>query len=627
MMRSSRSAVRLASFSVVGLAMMMSSWREVFPAAESIAGTVSEITMYQGQALVTRTIPIASPPGALEVVVDGLPETVVADSLFAEGGPGIEVRAVRFRSLAVGEEPREEVRKLEEAIEALQQKIELNTKNGEVLKKKVEYLDKLENFVAPAANVEISKGVINAEGLQTVTLFSFKQRDTIAAEQVKLAAEAKDLNKEVSLLQRKRAELATGSSRTVRQAVLFVEKTAPGKETVRLNYLVGNCGWSPMYVFRAAAGGKEVSVEYNALVQQMTGEDWSGVTLTLSTASPALSAAGPGLAPFYVTLSPVAGKAQGQQAGVQGQDIASELRSLKQRQQAAFVSNRNALNFEQNVDSSWGLNDAANGLQRLELVGGEAILSAAGGERASVEDGPSIGYRLAVPVSLASRSDQQMVRILQAALPSHFYHVSTPLLSSHVFREAELTNTSGQDLLGGPLTAYLDGRFVGRAEIPTVTRGQMFVVGFGADPQLKTRRDLLSKASSLQGGNREITAKYLLTVENYKEEPVTMRLFDRLPYSQSTTQIRVTLKDPTAPLSEDKLYQRRERPKGILRWDIEVPAKATGEQSKTVEYGYVFEFDRNLEIAAPAMAAPEAAPAAAKFREEFQELQMDRQKH
>ena len=71
---------------------------------------------------------------------------------------------------------------------------------------------------------------------------------------------------------------------------------------VRLNYLVNNCGWSPAYTMRSADDRKKVRVEYNALIHQLSGEDWSNVSLTLSTASPALSAAGPGLAPFHVTL-------------------------------------------------------------------------------------------------------------------------------------------------------------------------------------------------------------------------------------------------------------------------------------------------------------------------------------
>ena len=45
---------------------------------------------------------------------------------------------------------------------------------------------------------------------------------------------------------------------------------------------------------RSGADRKQVRVEYNALIQQLTGEDWTDVTLTLSTASPALERRGAG---------------------------------------------------------------------------------------------------------------------------------------------------------------------------------------------------------------------------------------------------------------------------------------------------------------------------------------------
>src|SRR5690606_22489772 len=117
----------------------------------------------------------------------------------------------------------------------------------------------------------------------------------------------------------------------------------------------------------------------------------------------------------------------------------------------------------------------------------------------------SIVYELKTPVSLASRADQQLVRILQAEMPSSFYHVATPLLTNSVYREAEVTNDVAEDLLGGPVQVYLDGRFVGRGELPTIARGETFVVGFGADPQLRASRELAAKTESVQGGNREMS--------------------------------------------------------------------------------------------------------------------------
>jgi uncharacterized protein (TIGR02231 family) len=582
------------------------------------SGKVTDITLYQGQALVTRVIPLEVGAGAREIVVGDLPEHIVPESLYAEGGNGVEVRAVRFRTRAVGEEPRDDVRKLDEALKAAGGKQELNRKTQEGLTKRAEYLDKLEGFVAPTAKLELSRGLLNAESLQKVTLFAFEQRATIAAESVKLAGEAKEIEEEISLLQRQRAELTSRSSKTLREAILFAEKGEPAG-SVRLNYLVSNCGWSPSYVLRAAGGAAEIQVEYNALVHQMTGEDWTSVTLILSTASPALSAAGPGLAPFYVTLVP---DAQPQAQQVAQGDVTSQVRSIKQRQAKAIVENRSALNLDQNLVSSWSANSAANDFQCMELLGGKEVLTTLRLEEPDAQDGPSLSYRLGVPVSLASRSDQQMVRILASGVKARFYHVATPVLSSYVYREAELTNSTQEDLLAGPVMAYLDGRFVGRAEIPTVTRGQTFVVGLGADPQLRTRREMLSKTEAVQGGNREYAIRIALAVESYRDAPATVRLLDRLPYSSQTGEIRVTLKDQGPPLSEDKLYVRRERPKGLLRWDIEVPAHAVGEGAKAVEYSYTMEVDRKFRLSTPTSAQGGQAPAA--MQQEFQELEKAR---
>src|SRR3954469_12719396 len=123
-----------------------------------------------------------------------------------------------------------------------------------------------------------------------------------------------------------------------------------------------------------------------------------------------------------------------------------------------------------------------------------------------------------------------MERIMQTDMESKFYHVAVPVLTSYVCREAELANASDKDLLAGPITVYLDGRFVGRGEIPTVARGQSFVVGFGADPQLRARRELADKQDGVQGGNRETKFEYRLVVENFAKEKNPPRALGRVPH-------------------------------------------------------------------------------------------------
>ena len=590
--------------------------------AEEVLGRVTAVTLYRGQALVTRAVPVGGADGPVEVVVADLPEQIVADSLFTEGSDRVEVRAVRYRTRAVGEQPREEVRRLDEEIEQVQEQLQANAKIQAVLQKRVAYLDQLEGFVAPTAKVEMTKGVLNAEALEQITQFSFAERAKIVQEQLDLEKAAKELNKQLVLLSRKRAELTRGASRTVREAVLYLRKHGTSEESVRLNYLVGGCGWSPAYTIRAGADRAQVNVECNALIQQVTGEDWSEVTLTLSTASPALSAAGPGLAPFPVTLT------EGQQEKLGQRDLGKRLDTIRRSQQSAIIANRNALNLGDNIRSSWTVNSAANEFQCLELINGKDVLSVLYSGDAPTDDGPSLSYQLPGPVSLASRSDQQMVRILQADFQSNFYHVATPVLTSYVYREAELKNTCDKDLLAGPISVYLDGRFVGRGEIPTVARGQTFVIGFGADPQLRARRELADRSEGVQGGNRELSFQYRLVIENYKEQPADVRVFDRLPHSERDADIRVTLAPPKDPLSENQLYLRTERPKGILRWDIEVPGSATDDKVRIIEYRYTLDFDRNLALSTIGITTgDESMPAAAEAAEEFEMQQRARLAH
>ena len=136
----------------------------------------------------------------------------------------------------------------------------------------------------------LRKGVLDAEALKQITLFSFEQREAILSKQIENEKEARELANELSLLQRQRAELSGGASQTAREAVVFVEKTGEQPEAIRLAYLVKSCGWSPSYTIRAGEDRKQVRIECNALIRQMTGEDWVGVDLALSTTSPIQSA-------------------------------------------------------------------------------------------------------------------------------------------------------------------------------------------------------------------------------------------------------------------------------------------------------------------------------------------------
>ncbi|HRJ80082.1 MAG TPA: DUF4139 domain-containing protein, partial [Planctomycetota bacterium] len=433
-----------------------------------------------------------------------------------------------------------------------------------------------------------------AEAIEKLTKFSFEKRAELVKARLQLGENAIKLGQEEQDTQRKLALLGGGDTRVEREAVVFLDKRAEGEGSLSLSYLVGNVNWRPSYNLRAESGKQSVKVEYSAIVNQMSGEDWHGVELTLSTASPALIARGATLLPMYVSLVE-----RGQNAPVQDAAEWNKRRGdLKKNQQEAARSGPRAPSAQPaddraaNEQMERDLNRIADEMQKMELEASGEVLRQA---RAEAE-GVSVEYRLPGSTGLASRADQQLVKIADLNLKASFAFVGTPVLSDYVYLEAEATNDSETVLLEGSYTSYLDGRFVGRSVIPLVGRGESFGVGFGIDSQLRVSRDVIEKKDEIKGGNRLVTYKYRLTVANYKSAEVVVRLMERIP-AAPRADIRINLAETSEELSKDRLYLRDQRPKGVLRWDVKVPKGATGADTREVTYTYTMEYDKQMDVA------------------------------
>ena len=579
--------------------------------SNAIPGEIEAVTVYRGQAQVTRVVPVSGAAGAREVVVGPLPAEVTPDSLFAEAGEGVSVRAVEMRSTPVGQEPREQVRDLDEQMQELRRELQRIEANLELVKRNRQSTDKLDALIGPSTARDAAEGklTIDAETITQLTTFTFEQRQRLTNEELELQNRRAEVKDELEQLQRERNQLSQGRQESRYEAVLFLDKAAAGGEAeVRLTYLVRRCNWWPAYNVRAEPGGSSAEVELNALITQMSGEDWSDVELTLSTANPALSAAAPALAAFHVKLKASEAAARGPDTSNAPMFALTEALSntssggyaeaQQMRRQAAEQVQEEA-GFRGNISNSWRMNLAGSDLQLLEQVLPPAELERLRLSSPEAGDAPSLTYAIDGRLSVASRRDQQIVRVASTSMPASFHHVAMPVLTRYVYREAELENDGPIDLLGGSVDVYLDERFVGRTEIPTVARGQSFMVGFGADPQLRAEKTLVERDAEVRGGNQVVELRYELRLENYKDRPVTVWLKDRLPYSRDGGDLGVVVTDMPTDLSDDPVYRSLERPRQILRWDVEVPAGAAGGEAATVEYAYQIAYDRQLTLSNP----------------------------
>jgi uncharacterized protein (TIGR02231 family) len=262
------------------------------------------------------------------------------------------------------------------------------------------------------------------------------------------------------------------------------------------------------------------------------------------------------------------------------------------KRDSAIKSQYRGTSIDEIAGQNFLANDSAASVQLIEL---SERLSELRLMDQDGEDDLSIRYELATPVTLVSRRDAQMVPVLHHQSPANFYHVAVPILTTSVFREAEVANATSRDLLGGQVNIFLDGEFKGRTDIPSIARGRTFTLGFGVDGQIKARRSLVDRREDVQGGNRQVAITAEITLDNFKQEPVKLRIRERMPFMEDTAKLRVSIGETSHPLSANADYLRYEKPKGILRWDLEV-VPGSLDKSTALRYTYSLEFDKSLTL-------------------------------
>lgn len=556
------------------------------------------VTVYQGNALVTREVIVPEGGGTMELVINPLPPETVANSLYAEGGDGLRILNTRFRSRAIKDDVREEVRKLDAQLKQLIQtgaRFQADVRTAELNQ---QFLTKLEGFTGATMSHLTEKGLLSAETIIALSKYIMTTRAERAKELVGLQQQIEANAEQIDFTKRQLAELSGGTRRIERDAVIVVDKANAAAEKVKLNYLVGSVNWRPQYKLRAGKDKDPVALEYLASVTQRTGEDWVGVNLALSTAQPLLSAAPPALKSLEVSAMPLGAPTPPNMPGGQPPLPPGKAgyRDFQQRAGAGRGQAQQLSNAYNWNEATKVVNDAAALEQYADLLCAKEDIMAAQRD-GEVSEGPSVTFHLRTKLTLPSRNDEQTLEVAKIDLNPDFFYKAVPVLSTHVYRQATLINRSEYVILPGEATMYLGSDFVGRSELPLVAIGKQFTVGFGVDPQLQATRQLMNKDRKLTGGNQVLTFDYRIMVNSFKSEPVKLQVWDRMPKAEAQM-MAVNLISAKPELSTDPLYLRDERPKNLLRWDVTIQPNQNGEHPLTIEYQFRMELDKNLQIGA-----------------------------
>jgi len=571
--------------------------------SKEVEGSISKVIVYRGQAMVTREIEVDLPKGGTELVVKGLPERIVAESLFAQTTDDVTVSSVRYREKAVREDTREEVKQLETQIEQLQSQRRHIRANQDLINQNRETLIKLENFTVAAQSSDLNRGVLQFDPLEKLIGHIETKRSEYHNAFMKLDDQIRELDKQLELLQRKLNELRAGRSRTEREVVLIVNTAEKGKSVIELSYLVNNAGWLPQYNLRAQPDELKVVIEYNSVIHQASGEDWNNVALSLSTAQPTMAATAPALEPIQVEVTETATSRWGfrrkaaapeslnQVYGAKPvyRDLSGEFKKLQSQRLQTAQKGRAA----QSALNTYALDNQMLELQVAEKEAVQVIKNEA--KRFARTEGVSVTYNLGEGLTMPSRSDQQLITIAAFQAKADFIMMATPILTDYVYLQADIANESDVILLAGQASMYRNGEFVGKDQIQMVTIGEKFTTGFGVDSQIQITREFEDKKVDSLWGDRVEEYEYRIAIENYKNTNVKLRLLDRIPYTEDEELEIDGFKTNTA-LSKDSEYLRTQKDKGILRWDLNLKPSTTEEKATIITYGYIMRYDNDLNI-------------------------------
>jgi uncharacterized protein (TIGR02231 family) len=320
-----------------------------------------------------------------------------------------------------------------------------------------------------------------------------------------------------------------------------IEASAAGEATLTVTHYIGDAGWRPFYEVNLTRADSAIALERSMLVTQYSGEDWSGVDLTLSTSRPSDQSAPSQLWP--------------------------ELRSIGPEEPPVAYDTAMA-------------DEARLGAAAAPVAEAEPITANAGME------GDTVIYAYPRKVDVATGVADLRLPLDSLTLPATVEARAVPRWDTSAFVMASFLNAD-EPILPGEALIFREGVLVGSTSLGLIAAGEETELAFGALDTIRVTRDMPVRAGGETGiltTSNELTEEVVITVENLGTETWPLRVIDQVPYSEQTDLEIETTASPE-PSETDVDAQR-----GILAWDMQL---AGGEQ-KTITLGYTMSWPEGM---------------------------------
>jgi len=498
----------------------------VWAADVETTSTVDAVTVYPDGASVTRVITVDVAAGDSTLVAKDFPLGLDVSSLRVEGSAAGRLVIGAIDAKPPRTAPPVNLPEIDRRIEALRdQRVNLEDAIASATARR-KFAERFAE-VSPAGLGEKGEARPVAEWRAA---FAAVGEEIAVADAAIREAERKqrDVDREIARLEADRASKPP-SKLEVR---IDLAANAPTQATLKVTYAVRHARWVPLYDARLDTGAKDrkpaIELVRRAEILQTTGEDWSDVSLSVSTVRTARGGNAPDLSPLIVQYPPALPPPR-----------LSAMDTARPRALAAATA------------------------------APEAMEKRAEEQQATIEVGAfQTAFRVPGRVSVGTNEGSKSLRISSAMIAPDLAIRAAPVLDPTAFLEASFTQSEDAPLLPGKVSIYRDGMFVGAARMAAAGKDEQVRLGFGADDKVKVERAVV-KRNEGSAGLIVTTAKtderaFKTSIRNGHDFPVKIAITDQLPVSENED-ILVEMLPSTTPPTATNVRDKR----GVLEWAFE----------------------------------------------------------
>ncbi len=526
----------------------------------SPASRVTAVTVYRDSALVTREARLSLPPGDHRVLLKEIPAVADPDSVRIQG---TSTEEMSIGGVEVSQEFRQpdltpEYRSLEKEVLDLGSQLSALDDRQKSIDSLREFLGSLKASAGQQSSKDLLAQGFAVESWQKAFDFLSTRLNGLAEEQRGMGAKRKDLSDRIEVARQKLSQVASQGGIQRWTAAVLVSAPRGGEVTLKASYLAHSASWLPIYDARLDPAAGKVEMIWLSQLTQNTGEDWKGVTVTLSTTRPAAGIDLPKLATLQVVPRAVPPSPQIAALPILGsdyQDVLTLAPGVTDAEKKASPSIHGARDTE---------------VVRMEAASAPAPVPTA--EAGAARREAAVTFDLPGRLDIPSDAQPHKHRIASREMEGKIEYQSVPSLVPAVYLVARVTLPGEVPLLPGRVQHFVGPDLVGSSWMTGRAGGEEFPLSFGPDDRLKAERKLVATKVDHRGKDDETDTRFVTTLENRLGREALIEMKDQIPVS-GDERITVSLDS----LETTPGFTTDPNEPGILTWKVAVPSGAKKE--------------------------------------------------